>query len=75
MQVAQISTQDAWKRVYFDAIFELDPTGLITKLDAAERAIDERLIQALSTGTRREFTELEEAKRVILHLRRHELGT
>ena len=73
MQVAQINIQDAWRRVYYDAIYELDPTGLRAKLDAAEKAVDERLIQALTTGTRREFAELEEAKRVILVLRKQEL--
>jgi Fe-S cluster assembly ATPase SufC len=74
MQVARTSTQVAWKRVYQDALFELDPNDLLAKLKVAERAIDERLDEVLSGGAtdRRELTELQEAKRTIVFLRRQE---
>jgi Fe-S cluster assembly ATPase SufC len=74
MQIARTSTQAAWKQVYQDALFELDPNDLLAKLKVAERAIDERLDEVLSGGAtdRRELTELQEAKRTIVFLRRQE---
>jgi multidrug resistance efflux pump len=74
MQVAHISTQAAWKQIYQDALFELDPKGLQAKLEVAQKAIDERLHEVLCSGStdRRELVELEEAKRTILFLGRQE---
>jgi hypothetical protein len=65
----------AWKKAFQDAVFELDPTRLKPKLDAAENAIDHRLTQILSAGSSdpRELMELEDAKRTIGYLAKHEL--
>ena len=73
--VSNVSTQLKWKQAFQDAVFELDPTRLRPKLDAAQRAIEQRLSQVLSDGgsTPREVMELEDAKRTIRYLERHEL--
>lgn len=73
--VSNVSTQIKWKQAFQDAVFELDPTRLRPKLDAAQRAIEHRLSQVLSDGgsTPREVMELEDAKRTIRYLERHEL--
>lgn len=73
--VSNISTQLKWKQAFQDAVFELDPTRLRSKLDAAQKAIEHRLSQVVSgPGTSpRELMELEDAKRTIRYLARHEL--
>ena len=73
--VSNISTQLKWKQAFQDAVFELDPTRLRPKLDAAQKAIEHRLSRVLSsTGTSpREVMELEDDKRTIRYLARHEL--
>ena len=50
MQVANAGTQGAWKRVYQDALFEKDRKCLLAKLQSAQKAIDERLYDVLSSG-------------------------
>ena len=70
MQVAYTGPQAAWKQIYQDALFELDPKGFLKKLEVAQKAIDERLHEVVSgnAGDRREMAELEHAKGVILYL-------
>jgi hypothetical protein len=69
MQVAHTSPQAAWKQIYQDALFELDPKGFLEKLEVAQKAIDERLHEvSRNAGDRRELAELEHAKGVILYL-------
>ena len=69
MQVARTSTDKGWKQVYQDALFELDPENFAAKLEAAERAIDDRLREVVRSGApnRLELTELEHAKGVVLY--------
>ena len=69
MQVAHTSTDKRWKQVYQDALFELDPESFAAKLEAAGRAIDDRLREVVSSGAsnRLELTELEHAKGVVLY--------
>jgi multidrug resistance efflux pump len=73
--VSNASIQLKWKRAFQDAVFELDPTRLQPKLDAAQKAIEHRVAQVLSSGSNspRELMELEDAKRTIRYLARHEL--
>jgi hypothetical protein len=73
--VSNASTQTKWKQAFQDAVFELDPTRLQPKLDAAQKAIEHRLSQVLSGGgnSPRELMELEDAKRTIRYLAKHEL--
>jgi hypothetical protein len=69
-------TQPKWKQVFQDTLFELDPTRLQLKLEAAQRAIEDRLA-VLSRGASdgRELTQLEDAKRTLQYLARHKQQT
>ncbi|MGH9504222.1 MAG: hypothetical protein ACRD20_15340 [Terriglobales bacterium] len=75
--VSKVSPQIKWKQAFQDAVFELDPTRLLPKLEEAQRAIEDRLSEVQSAGTAvpRELMELEDAKRTIRFLARHELQT
>ena len=58
--------QTMWKQVYQEALFELNPTRLPEKLEAADKAVQERLSEVRNgTSDRRERLQLEEAKRTI----------
>jgi hypothetical protein len=67
MQAIGFSTHTIWKQVYQDALLEFDPVGHRTKLEAAKRAIEERVVEVRSRGgnDRRELTDLEAARRII----------
>src|SRR5438876_12111215 len=43
MQAAQAGNQTIWKQVYREALFELEPQLLQSKLQAAQSAVDARL--------------------------------
>ncbi|PYX57811.1 MAG: hypothetical protein DMG76_10710 [Acidobacteria bacterium] len=74
MQVSQARNQSMWKQVYQEALFELDQTRFQPKLDAALKAVQDRLLEVRSDpADRRELMELEDAKRTIAFLRKHEL--
>jgi len=76
MQVSQARSQSMWKQVYQDALFELDQTRFKPKLEAAFKAVQDRLLEVRSDPTdRRELMELEDAKHTIVFLRKHELQT
>ena len=77
MQATHAGNQTRWKQAFKNAVLELDPTRLEPKLEAAQKAIGDRLLEVCSGGgtDRRELMELEEAKRTILFLGRHEQQT
>jgi hypothetical protein len=76
MQVSQASNQSAWKRVYQDALFELDKTRLRPKVEAALKAVQDRLFEVRFNPTdRSELMQLEDAKRKIMLLAKHDLQT
>ena len=76
MQVSQASNQSMWKQVYQDALLEVDQTRLRPKLEAALKAVQDRMFEVRSDPTdRRELMELEDAKHTIVFLRKHELQT
>ena len=76
MQVSQATNQSVWKQAYQDALFEVDQTRLRPKLEAALKAVQDRMFEVRSDPTdRRELMELEDAKRTIVFLRKHELQT
>ena len=73
MQAVQAHNQSMWKQIYQDAVLELDSGFLRSKLEAARRAIEERIAELQSSGgTRREFMELGDARRTISILERQE---
>jgi hypothetical protein len=75
--VANIGTQLKWKQFFQDAVFELDPTRLQPKLEAAQKAIEDRYCNLASGqgASPRELMELEDALRTIRYLAKHELQT
>jgi hypothetical protein len=76
MQVSQASNQSRWKQAYQDALFEMDQARLRPKLEAALRAVEDRLFEVRSDPpNRRERMELEDAKRTIGLLSKDELRT
>ena len=76
MQIlSNASTQTEWKQAFQDAVFELDPTRLLPKLQRAQKAIEDRLAEVHSgeSAVPREMMELEDAQRTIRYLAKHEL--
>ena len=73
--VANIPNQKKWKQTFQDAVFELDPTRLRPKLEAAQKAVEDHLGKVISGGGAgpRELMELEDALRTIRYLAQHEL--
>ena len=78
MQVSPANNQSVWKQVYQDALLEIDKARLRPKLEAALKAVEDRMFEVRSDPTdRRELMmmELEDAKRTIVFLGKHELQT
>jgi hypothetical protein len=76
MSISQAAGSDStmWKQVYQDALLEFDPIHVRTKLQAAKRAVEERLFEVLSHDgkDRWELMDLKDAQRIILLLERPE---
>ena len=69
MQATHAGNQMRWKQAFKDAILELDPICHRSKLEAAQKAVEDRLLEVRSGGTdSRELMELEDAKRILLFL-------
>jgi hypothetical protein len=76
MQVSPASNHSAWKQIYQDALFEIDETRLRPKLEAALKAVEDRLFEVRSDPTHHlELMELEFAKRTIVFLGKHKVQT
>lgn len=76
LQVSQSSNPSAWKQAYQDALFEFDQTRLRPKVEAALKAVQDRLFEVRFNPTdRSELMQLEDAKRKIMSLAKHELQT
>ena len=73
--VSNVDTKAKWKQAFQDAVFELDPTRLLPKLERAQKAIEDRLsaVHSGDTAVPRELMELEDAQRTIRYLAKHEL--
>ena len=74
MQATNASNQIMWKQFFRDAVLELNPGILEHKLDAAHKAIQDRMLELRSSGSadRQELIELTEAERTILFLKKQE---
>jgi hypothetical protein len=75
--IANVAPQSKWKKAFQEAVFELNPTLLQPKLEAAQKAVEDRLGEVLSESgaVPRELMELEDALRTIRYLAKHELQT
>jgi hypothetical protein len=73
MTAIDTSTQPTWKQIFKDAVLELDPIQFKPKLEAAQKAIEDRLSRLCAEGAdHRELMELEDARRTISFLVRQE---
>jgi hypothetical protein len=60
----------AWQSLYNDAVVELDPIALLQKIEAAQKAISDRLSEALPIdGTEEQL--IEDARRNLYFLKKH----
>ena len=70
MENPHVSYQ-AWKQAYVEALFELKPELLQSKVQAAQTAIDNRLLELHSRGSKaqhREVLELTDAQYLLKRL-------
>jgi hypothetical protein len=73
MQVSQARNQSAWQQAYQDALFEFDRIRLRPKLEAALKAVQDRLFEVrFHPAGRSELMQLQDAKHKIMLLARLE---
>jgi hypothetical protein len=77
MQAVHARSQTIWKQAYQQALFELEPNRLQSKLQMAQAAVESRLGELRSAGDRepREILELTNAQHILRYLQEHELQT
>ncbi|PYV97133.1 MAG: hypothetical protein DMG89_15530 [Acidobacteria bacterium] len=70
MQTTHAGNENVWKQAFKEAVLELDPTRLQPKLEAAQAAIEHRLLQARTgqAANHQELMELQDARRTIQFL-------
>lgn len=59
-----------WRNVYKEALLEVDSTKLPERLEAAQKAIRDRLIENHEPLSKREFEDIDGALRIIRFLKR-----
>jgi hypothetical protein len=77
MQTSRTGSPTTWKQAYEDALLELDPRLLQPKLQAAQRAVEDRLLELRSDGdsNHREVLKLTDAQHTLRYLQEHEQQT
>ncbi|PYV70528.1 MAG: hypothetical protein DMG97_19055 [Acidobacteria bacterium] len=76
MQVSPAMNQSVWKQAFQNAVFESDPIRIQPKLEAAQKAIEDRLSELRAgVSDHRELMELEYAKCTISFLAEEEQKT
>jgi hypothetical protein len=77
MQAAHASSQTTWKQAYQEALFELEPKRLRSKLQTAQAAVEARLEELRFAGdyVPREVLDLTDAQHLLRYLQEHELQT
>jgi len=61
-------TQATWQDAYKDALMEVDPVKLPERIEAARKAIRERLSESQEALTKREFEDIDGALRTLRFL-------
>jgi hypothetical protein len=61
-------TQMAWREAYKDALMEVDPAKLSERVEAAHKAIHERLNEEGQPLSKREFDDIDGALRTLRFL-------
>ena len=65
---------NGWQSLYYDAVAELDPTALLRRIEAAQRAIVDRLDESLHGRNPMDAIEqqaIEDARRSLYFLKKH----
>jgi hypothetical protein len=65
-----VSNNGDWQTLYYDAVAELDPVQLLQKIEAAQRAIGDRLREAHPINAD-EQRAIEDARHNLNFLKRH----
>jgi hypothetical protein len=66
-----VSDNGDWRALYYDAVVESDPIKLLDKIEAAQKAIDDRLKNAIDPINANEQELIEEAQQNLYFLRKH----
>lgn len=64
-------TELSWKNAYKDAVMEADSVELPLRIEAARRAINDRLREHINPLSKREFDDMEGALRTLDLLLKH----
>jgi hypothetical protein len=65
-----VSNNGDWQKLYYDALVELDPVTLLRKIEAAQRAIGDRLSEAHPINADEQQL-IEDARHNLHFLKRH----
>jgi hypothetical protein len=60
-----------WQTLYYDTVVELDPIKLLDKIEAAQKAIADRLKNAMNPINANEQQAIENARRNLYFLKQH----
>ena len=60
-----------WQTLYYDTVVELDPIKLLDKIEAAQKAIADRLKNAMNPIIANEQQAIENARRNLYFLKKH----
>jgi hypothetical protein len=60
-----------WQTLYYDTVVELDPIKLLDKIEAAQKAIADRLKNAMNPINANEQQAIENARRNLYFLKKH----
>jgi hypothetical protein len=60
-----------WQTLYYDTVVELDPIKLLDKIEAAQKAIADRLKNAMNPINANEQQVIENARRNLYFLKKH----
>jgi hypothetical protein len=66
-----VSDDGNWQALYYDAVVELDPIKLLDKIEAAQKAIDDRLKNAVEPINANEQQAIEDARHNLYFLKKH----
>jgi hypothetical protein len=67
----RVSDDGNWQALYYDAVVELDPIKLLDKIEAAQKAIDDRLKNAVEPINANEQQAIEDARHNLYFLKKH----
>jgi hypothetical protein len=67
----RVSDNGDWQTLYYDAVVKLDPVKLLDKIEAAQKAIPDRLKNAMNPINANEQQAIEDARHNLYFLKKH----